>query len=152
MRATRWSRSQRLLVPLALLATLPVSAFAIVSVASELPSFYNPCFTWGMGNGGTVVASAAGSCTSAGGSSETLPQAILRLILIQGGILFASFSGVVGVVRSNRLLIMAASIVLIFESALFVVDGLFVLTVPPASLFLWSYTRTSPAAELQSRA
>ena len=140
------SRSPRRLTALALVALLPVVSFAVISLASELPQFFNPCFTWGMANGGTVEVSAAGPCTSSGGSSETIPQAIMRLALIQGGIILASLFGVAGIIRSGRNLILPAAIILFLESAPFVFDGLFVLTIPPAALFLRSYSRMSSDA------
>jgi hypothetical protein len=131
----------RALVLVALVASLPIASWAFVSVTSSLPDFFNPCFTWGMGSGGIVIVSPTGPCQSAGGSSETVLQAILRMILIQGGILLASTFGVIGVFRLRKSMILTASLILILESAPFVFDGLFVLTIPPAILFLWAHTK-----------
>jgi hypothetical protein len=65
-------------------------------------------------------------------------QAVLLLALIQGGILFAIGLGVVGFFRSRPRLVIVASVILIFESIPFVVDGLFVFTLLAAAALLWS--------------
>ena len=135
----------RRLVLVALVATLPIASLAVVSVANRLPDFFNPCFTWGMGSGGVVIVSPNGPCSSAGGTSDTVPQAILTMILVQGGILLAAAFGVIGVFRTSKSVIKTASVLLFLESAPFVFDGFFVLTIPPAILFLWAYTKLSPA-------
>lgn len=133
----RGSTLKRLLV-LAIAVTLPIVVFAVVSLASQLPDFFNPCMKWGISSESTLIVSQAGPCTIASGTSETIPQAMLRLTLIQGGILFAFCLGILGVVRSRPTFLMAASAILFLESVPFVFDGLFVLTLPPAAVFLWA--------------
>lgn len=86
------------------------------------------------------------------GTSETIPQAMLRLTLIQGGILLAFCLGILGVVRSRPPFLMAASAILFLESFPFVFDGFFVLTLPPAALFLWaSKGRNLPSSLTERR-
>jgi hypothetical protein len=66
---------------------------------------------------------------------------VLRLVLIQGGILFAIGLGVVGFLRSHARLMMISSIILLLESIPFVFDGLFVFTLLAAVSLLWSARR-----------
>jgi hypothetical protein len=136
--------SKLLLTLLALIVTLPVAIFAVASLVSQLPDFFNPCLTWGMPNPGTISVSSAGPCSTAGGISETIPQAVLRLALVQGGILIAIGLGMVGFLRSRSKLLTAGSVILCAESVLFVVDGLFVLTLPPAIFLMWVARRQLP--------
>src|SRR5262245_7633073 len=124
MQALVIDQSQRWLAIIAIAAILPIATFAAMSFVNQLPEFFNSCFTWGMVNGGTLTVSPAGPCTAAGGSSETIPQAILTLILIPGGILLASSMGVIGVFRSRQILMLASSMILFLESIPFVFDGL----------------------------
>jgi hypothetical protein len=129
--------SKFFLILLVLVATLPIAVFAVVSLVSQLPDFFNPCLKWGMASGGSISVSSAGPCSTAGGISETIPQAVLRLALIQGGILIAIGLGMVGFLRSRSPLLIAGSVILFAESVPFVFDGLFVLTLPPAVFLMW---------------
>jgi hypothetical protein len=124
----------RLLLVLAV--TLPIVAFAVVSLAAQVPDFFNFCMSWGMSSGSALSVSPGGPCTTASGTSETIVQAVLRLTLIQGGIFLAFCLGIVGVVRPRPAFLVAASALLFLESAPLVLDGLFVLTLPPAAFFL----------------
>jgi hypothetical protein len=105
----------------------------------EVSMFSNPCITWGVGNSGALVLHTGGPCSSFREAvSETVPSAILRLALIQGGILTAIGLGVVGFLRSHSVLLVVGSMVLIFESVPLVFDGLSVFTLLAAVSFLWS--------------
>jgi len=145
------NRRLRLPLIIALAVALPIVAFSAVSLASQLPAFFDPCMSWGVSSGTPMIASPAGPCTTSGATSETIPQAILALSLIQGGILFAFGLGAVGAARYRPTLLKAASAILFLESIPFVFDGLFVLTLPPAALFLWaSRARDSRPSSLTS--
>jgi hypothetical protein len=126
-----------MLTLLALVVTLPVGVLAASSLASQLPDFFNPCLTWGMSNGGGISVSPGGPCPAAGGTSETIPQAVLRLALVQGGILTAVGLAMLGFLRARPALLIGSSVVFFAESVPFVPDGLFVLTLPPALYLMW---------------
>ena len=133
----RGDSSKRTLTLLALIMTLPIGVFAAASLASQLPDFFNPCLTWGMPNGGSISVSPGGPCPAAGGTSETMSQAAMRLVLVQGGILTAVGLGIVGFLLTRPSLLIGGSVILFAESVPLVLDGLFVLTLPPALFLLW---------------
>jgi len=92
---------------------------------------------WGIQSGGLAVVSLNGPCPMVRGISETRLEAIVRLTLIQGGILTAFGIGVVGVLRSHAWLVFAASAIFFLESIPLVFDGFFILTLPPACYLAW---------------
>ena len=135
----------RLISILPLLLITPIGLIAVISLVLQVPDFFNTCLKWGMAIGGTISVSPSGPCSMAGGVSETIPQAVLRLALIQGGILVAIGLGTVGFLRSHPRLIIVGSVILLVESIPFVFDGLFVFTLLAAASLLWSMrTQTRP--------
>ena len=121
-----------------LLLAVPIAVIAVISLIIQVPDFFNPCLKWGMSSGGSISVSSAGPCLTAGGSSETIRQAILRLALIQGGILTAIGLGLIGVLRSRSAPLIVGSVILFLESIPLVFDGLFVFTLLAAGSLLWS--------------
>src|SRR5438105_434724 len=74
-----------------------VGGLSALGLASQVPQFFDPCLTWGMGagNGGTGSASLSpgGACPSRSGTSETRAGAVVRLALTDGvGLLAAGLS------------------------------------------------------------
>jgi hypothetical protein len=128
---------------LPLILIVPIGLIAVVSLVGQIPDFFNPCLKWGMSGGGSISESSAGPCSTAGGMSETMPQAIVRLTLVQGGILTAIGVGLVGFLRSRPALLTVGSLILFFESVPLVFDGLFVFTLLGAVSLLWSASRLS---------
>src|SRR2546428_12300769 len=88
-------------VLLAVVAILPITFIAVTTLFYEASDLINPCVHWGTGMSGSTAFALGGSCSVATSASETIPQAILRLTLIQGGILISAVLGVVGVVWSH---------------------------------------------------
>ena len=76
----------RLISMLPLLLIAPIGLIAVISLILQVPDFFNPCLKWGMASGGSIFVSSASPCSIAGGTSETMLQAALRLALVQGGI------------------------------------------------------------------
>jgi DNA-binding HxlR family transcriptional regulator len=129
----------RLISLLPLLLIAPIGLISVVSLILQVQLFFNPCITWGMASGGSISVSSGSPCSMlSGGMSETIPQAVLQLALIQGGILFALGLGVVGFFRAHPRLVIVGSLILILESIPFVVDGLFVFTLLAAAALLLS--------------
>ena len=124
-------------VILALAAILPIGILAVTSIAGDVVNLVNPCFAWGAVNGGSITVSSGGPCSSAGGTSETIPQMLARLAIIQGGILLAAGLGVLGVFGSRPILLVVSSAILFLESIPLVFGGAFVLTLLPAVFFGW---------------
>jgi hypothetical protein len=122
---------------LALAVILPIAILAAVSFARDAVDLANPCYTWGAASGDSVVLPTRGPCTSSGGTSETIPQTLFGLTIIQGGILLGSVLGVLGVLRIRPTLLVVSSAILFVESIPLVLGGAFVLTMPPAAFFLW---------------
>jgi len=120
-----------------LVALLPIGMLLASSLAADVRDMQNPCFTWGAVNGGSVVVSQGGPCTSAGGTSETIPQMLIRNALVPGGILLGGALGVAGVVRGRLILLEVGSAALFLESIPLVLGGAFVLTLVPAAFLTW---------------
>jgi hypothetical protein len=122
---------------IALVALLPIGMLLASSLATDARDVLNPCFTWGAVNGGSVVVSQGGPCTSAGGTSETIQQMLVRNALVPGGILLGGALGVAGVARGRLILLEVGSAVLFLESIPLVLGGAFVLTLVPAAFLTW---------------
>ena len=124
-------------VILALAAILPITMLAVTSIAGDVVDLVNPCFTWGAVSGGSITVSTGGPCSSAGATSETIPQTLERLVIIQGGILLGAGLGLLGVFGSRPILLVISSAILFLESIPLVLGGAFVLTLLPAVFFIW---------------
>ena len=124
-------------VILALLAILSIGVLVVTSIASDVVDLVNPCFTWGAVSGGSITVSTGGPCSSAGATSETIPQTLERLVIIQGGILLGAGLGLLGVFGSRPILLVISSSILFLESIPLVFGGSFVLTLLPAVFFGW---------------
>ncbi len=120
-----------------LVALLPIVALLASSFATDVRDVLNPCFTWGAVSGGRIVVSTGGPCPSAEGTSETIPQTLVRNALVPGGILLGGALGVAGVVRGRLILLGVGSAVLFLESIPLVLGGAFVLTLAPATFLAW---------------
>ena len=128
---------RRQFVIVALVAILPIGILAVTSIAGDFADLVNSCFTWGTVSGGSITVSTGGPCSSAGATSETIPQMLERLAIIQGGILLAAGLGVLGVYGSRPTLLVISSATLFLESIPLVFGGAFVLTLLPAVFFGW---------------
>jgi hypothetical protein len=128
---------RELFATLALGAILPIGILSVVSFANDARDLSNPCFTWGAGNPASVTVSSGGPCTSAGATSETITQMLIRNGLVQGGILFGGALGVLGALRGRLNLLAVGSGLLFLESAPLVLGGTFVLTMMPATFLAW---------------
>ena len=134
--------SQRKFVILALAAILPIGILAVTSIVGDVVDLVNPCFTWGAVNGGSITVSTGGPCSSAGATSETIPEMVARLAIIQGGILLGAGLGVLGISGSHPILLVMSSSILFLESIPLVFGGAFVLTLLPAIFFMWRAEET----------
>ena len=122
-----------ILISMALIS--PIAILVVMGVGSTLLDLVNPCFSWG--NGGTVVVSSSGPCTSAGGTSATFAQTILGLGVIGGGALAGAIFGILGILRARSLFLLIGSTILFAESAPLIFGGEFVFTLLSAGFFLW---------------
>jgi hypothetical protein len=122
---------------LALAVILPIGILVVTSFAGDLANLVNPCFTWGAVSGGSITVSPGGPCSSAGATSETIPQMLAQLAIIQGGILLGAALGVLGVFGRRPILLVMSSSILFLESVPLVFGGAFVLTLFPAVFFMW---------------
>ncbi|HEV2226151.1 MAG TPA: hypothetical protein VGR56_05025, partial [Nitrososphaerales archaeon] len=81
-------------VILALAAILPIGVLVVTSFEGDVVNLTNPCFTWGAASGSSITVSPGGPCSSAGATSQTIPQMLAMLAIIQGGILIGAAIGV----------------------------------------------------------
>lgn len=130
--------SERILfVSLALAVLLPIGILVATPITSSVLNLVNPCFTWGVVNGGSATVSPLGPCTSAGGTSQTITEMVIWLTIIPGGILMGAALGVLGVLRGRPIPLVIGSAILFLESIPLVFGGAFVLTLLPAVFFMW---------------
>jgi len=142
----------RLISMLPLLLIAPIGLIAVISLILQVPDFFNPCLKWGMASGGSISVSPGSPCSTVGGASETMLQAVLRITLVQGVILLSVGIGIFGFLRNHPRFVIVGSVILIFESIPFVFDGLFVFTLLAAVSLLWSMriqTRPKDPAEFR---
>lgn len=120
-----------------ILACLPILVVAVLTSVNLLSNLTSPCVFWGA-TGTPVSVAQGGTCPSVQSFSETAQQAVFGLILIQGGILAGVALGIVGTLKSRPSFLLVASVILFAESIPLVFDGLFIFSVIPAALFVWS--------------
>lgn len=129
-------------VILGLAVVLPIGILVVTSFAGDVANLLNPCFTWSAVSGGSITVSASGPCSSAGGTSQTIPEMLAQLAIIQGGIFVGSALGMLGVLGSRPILLVISSSILFLESIPLVFGGAFVLTLLPAVFFMWRAKET----------
>jgi len=127
------------------LVSLPIGALAVLTMANQVFEFFNPCTVWGA-SGGSVTVSSVGSCSGAMQMTSETPLAVLvRLGLIQGGILFALAVGTLGTSKHMPRLMVASAVILFVESVPLIFDGLFIWGFLPAGFFLWAARSKHPS-------
>ncbi|HEV2120527.1 MAG TPA: hypothetical protein VGS11_10570 [Candidatus Bathyarchaeia archaeon] len=124
-------------VILALVTTMPIMILAITSLMGNVAHLVNPCFTWGAGSGSSFTVSTGRPCSSSIATSQTIPEMLTWLAIIQGGILLGSALGVLGVLRSRPNFLVLSSSIFVLESIPLIFGGAFVLTLLPAVFFMW---------------
>lgn len=120
----------------AALVMLPIGVILAISLGKDISNLVNPCFRWGA-TMNSVVSQASGSCSSASADTETIPQMLSSLILIQGGILVGAITGLFGVAKTSPTILIVSSTILILESVPLIFGGSFLFTVLPACFFMW---------------
>lgn len=130
----------RVIIP-ATIAALFAGIFALLSLGLEITHFFDPCFRWA-GEGG---APDRGQCpTNIQSTSETKLNALMRLSLIQGGILIAATIGLWGAIRNQPILPIVSAVILFLESIPLVFGGLAILTLFTSGMFAWSARSIAP--------
>lgn len=135
---------QNSLVVAGLVVILPAALFGLLTLLYQITYFFNPCVSFGTYGAPSVIgplSESLGGCSSFTRISETIPQAITGLFIIQGGVIFAVVLGIAGIVYSRRNLLLPAFAILIVESILLLTDGLFIVILPPGIFFLWAAIR-----------
>ncbi|HLN02452.1 MAG TPA: hypothetical protein VK335_24405 [Bryobacteraceae bacterium] len=132
---------------LAVLASLPLGLVAVSAVVQEVRDLSDPCLHWGdiSGSGSGVILSSsarpAGPCAMHGsGTSETKAGAMIRTLLVPGGILAAIVLGVLGAARSRQRLVRIGACLMLVEAVplIFSVAPLALLA---GGVFLWVANR-----------
>ena len=125
---------------LALIGIIPVIVFAFWTTAGAVQVMMDPCASWGQRTGMTSNIEPGAPCIEHGrGISQTRTQAVIGLITIQGGLLFASCVGLIGVYRSFSRLTLLASAMLVFRSVPLIVSVFAVLPLLAATCLLLSH-------------
>jgi len=107
------------------------------SIATGLLSLADPCAVWGTAGGSVTIAKGAG-CSSIVSTSQTIPQFLLMMAIVRGGILAGAFVGLLGILRSRPAFLIAGFVLLTLESVPLLFDWLFLFTLLPAGIFLLS--------------
>ena len=99
----------------ALAGALPLILLSMLSLGSEIPHFFNPCFTFGATSGERqpFVASCRGRSA---GTSETRLRTIIRLTLVQGTAMFMAALALKGAYRRKPQLILLAAVLMFLLS------------------------------------
>ena len=139
-------RTKQLLV--AVLASLPIGVVAMRGVVLEVRDLLDPCRHWAESPSSSsfmILSPRGGPCyTGISGTSETKTGAIIRTLLVPGGILAAIALGVLGTARSRPGLVGIGAGLMLVEAVplIFSVAPLAVLT---GCVFLWVANRLKPA-------
>ena len=135
----------------AVLASLPVGLLAMRAIVMEVRDLSDPCLQWGQSSDwgyGTIAPFSARSsdpcAPRVSGTSETKAGAIVRTLLVPGGILAAIALGVLGAARSRPKLVVIGGCLMLVEAAplIFSVAPLALLA---GGVFLWVANRLQPA-------
>jgi hypothetical protein len=140
-------------VAIAILAALPALLLVTWSSSRTIPQFWDPCFQWGISHRGGMYVSPGGACRAMEGTSETKAQAVVRLTLVQGGILIASLLAILGALLSRPLLSVLGAGLVFFE-AIPLMWSFAWLTVFVSGLFLLAARKSAPvqgAAKMGTR-
>jgi hypothetical protein len=103
---------------LAVVVSLPLGLVAVRAVAITAGQFFDPCFQWG--NGGNSFSGTirpGDPCRAQSGTSETKTQAVVRMLIVPGGILAGLALGILGVARGRAGPAVAGAVVVFLESA-----------------------------------
>src|SRR5437870_11921507 len=96
----------------ALAGALPLILLSMLSLGSEIPHFFNPCFSFGE-TGGLHRTFIGPSCGGrAGGTSETMLGTIVRLALVQGTAMSMAALALTGAYRRKTQLILLAAVLM----------------------------------------
>ncbi len=132
---------------LAVLASLPLGLVAVSAVVQEVRDLWDPCLHWGQSSDwgyGTIAPFSARSsdpcATHVSGTSQTRAGAIMRTLLVPGGILAAIALGVLGATRSRQRLVVTGACLMLVEAVplIFSVAPLALLA---GGVFLWVANR-----------
>ena len=134
---------------LALIAAAPVGLLGIGSLVHSVPKFFDPCLQWGSvqqrvvsnssyakGNLSSALVREPGPCTQRiSATTETKAEALMRLILVSGGLDAAGTLGILGALGSLPLLTVSGAVILFLES-LALIFSFAPLTIASAMLLL----------------
>ena len=108
---------------LATLVSLPLTVVAVRALAIDLRNFSDPCFHWGVGSEGHFSGSLEASvrlddpCARRYSStSEAKKQALIRLLIVPGGILAAVAFAMLGAVRSRPVFAVVGACLMLLEA------------------------------------
>ena len=105
-------------VAIAFVAALPPVLLVTPPLSRTLRHFSDPCVQWGVSFSEpvTVAVPPGGLCRSVETTSETRRQAVVRMILLHGGVLIASTLGFLGALFARPLITVIAAGLMLLES------------------------------------
>jgi hypothetical protein len=141
---------RRAAILLTAISSLPLAILAGRSIAITVEQFFDPCMEWNLSTGSGSLHSStpkiAGNdpCASRrAATSETKTGAIIRLLLVGGGIIAAILLGIRGTVRSRQGLAVTGAVMMFLE-AIPLMFSFAALPVLASGSFLLSARATSP--------
>ena len=121
----------------ALGGAIPLILIALLSAATELPHFVDPCFSWGDTGGRTF--NSLDTCRGRqAGTSQTMAGTIIRLTLVQGTALCAAILGLKAY-HSKPQLTLTASIILFMLTLPLIIGRAGLITLVCALCFFLSF-------------
>jgi hypothetical protein len=126
-----------------LLTTLPPILLVAWSLTRILPQFWKPCFEWGLSQSVSRRIAPEAPCRVIEGTSETRLQAVVKLLLVHGGILIAGVFGILGALLAKPFLSVLGAGLIFLESIPLIFSFAF-LTVFVSGLFLLAARSIAP--------
>ena len=103
----------------AAVASLIMGLLAVRAISITVSELADPCWEWGASSTAHLhYLSAGGPCRQIGASSETKNRAVVRTIIVPGGILVGIALGAVGVMRSKPAFAFSGAALMFVESPL----------------------------------
>ena len=129
---------------LAIAGSIAPVFLSVLTLGAEVPNFFDPCRSWGITSDRQLYDPACRGRMS--GTSETRLRTMLRLAIIQGGMLTACAAALVGAYRFRLFLSLAACVFMALITIPLSLENFGMLTLVSAICFEMSSALVAPPA------